>query len=287
MARIRSIKPEFFVSAQVADCSTTARLLFVGLWIFADDAGRHPANCKQLQMEVFPGDAFTNAEIRSWIDELITQGLVIEYEAEHEAQMQVYWQVTGWHHQKIEKPRVRYPSPESGNIRQPFGNHSATPRQPFGDHSTTRSPTTGPESTGRETIRKDLYTSLSSDGVCEKPPPREGGAKAENLVETWNAAAEKIPQLAAVRKLTQERRRKIRSRIKHDPGFTGTFADAIRRLPIPNTESFTWQPDFDWMIANDTNAVKLAEGKYDTAGNGQAKSPAEVIREIRRKRGEA
>ena len=31
MARIRSIKPEFWVSEQVAECSTSARLTFVGL----------------------------------------------------------------------------------------------------------------------------------------------------------------------------------------------------------------------------------------------------------------
>lgn len=31
MARIRSIKPEFWVSEQIGECSTNARLTFIGL----------------------------------------------------------------------------------------------------------------------------------------------------------------------------------------------------------------------------------------------------------------
>ena len=42
MARIRTIKPEFWTSEQVVDCSPTARLLFIGLWNFCDDGGVHP-----------------------------------------------------------------------------------------------------------------------------------------------------------------------------------------------------------------------------------------------------
>ncbi len=61
--RIRTIKPEFFVSEQVADVSPTCRLLFVGMWIFCDDHGIHPASPKQLKMEVFPGDDITVAEV--------------------------------------------------------------------------------------------------------------------------------------------------------------------------------------------------------------------------------
>jgi len=43
MARIRTIKPEFWVSEQVGECSPNARLLFIGMWNFCDDRGVHPA----------------------------------------------------------------------------------------------------------------------------------------------------------------------------------------------------------------------------------------------------
>lgn len=123
-ARIRTVKPEFWCSEQVAECSTNARLLFVGLWNFADDGGIHPASAKQLKMEVFPGDPFTLNQLVDWVSELRKVGLVAQYEA----QGKVWWGVTGWHHQKIDKPRCKYPPLQ-------FDDGSPTVRRPFDDES--------------------------------------------------------------------------------------------------------------------------------------------------------
>ena len=49
MARIRTVKPEFWASEQVMECSPIARLLFIGLWNFCDDAGNHPLSEKTLR----------------------------------------------------------------------------------------------------------------------------------------------------------------------------------------------------------------------------------------------
>jgi hypothetical protein len=46
MARIRTIRPEFWTSEQVTECSMPARLLFIGLWNFCDDGGRMPYSPK-------------------------------------------------------------------------------------------------------------------------------------------------------------------------------------------------------------------------------------------------
>ncbi|WP_131779195.1 hypothetical protein [Legionella bozemanae] len=100
------IKSEFWTSEQVMSCSPLARLMFIGLWNFADDNGIHPASYKKLKAEVFPYDDYTLEEIQSWISELIQQRLLHEYTAEGQA----YWRVTGWNrHQKINKPTYRYP----------------------------------------------------------------------------------------------------------------------------------------------------------------------------------
>lgn len=108
MARIRSIKPEFWTSEQVVECSPTARLLFIGMWSFCDDAGIHPAGVKRLKMEVFPGDAITDDDMRALVQELIDNCLVTAYEVEGEP----FWQVRGWRHQKIDRPTYRYPPPQ-------------------------------------------------------------------------------------------------------------------------------------------------------------------------------
>lgn len=106
MARIRTIKPEFWTSEQVVECSPTARLLFIGLWNFCDDGGVHPASVKRIKMEVFPADQMDDEEVKTLLRELIDAGLLLHYEAEDKE----YYQVTGWKHQKIDKPNFRYPS---------------------------------------------------------------------------------------------------------------------------------------------------------------------------------
>lgn len=110
MARIRSIKPEFWVSEQIAECSTNARLTFVGLWNFSDDNGVHPAKPKTLKAELYPMDDCTSVQVGEWMGELIAAGLVGEFE--DSATREKYWFVTGWaRHQKIDRPSFKYPAP--------------------------------------------------------------------------------------------------------------------------------------------------------------------------------
>lgn len=108
MARIRSIKPEFWTAEQVMECSPLARLAFIGLWNFCDDAGIHPASPKTLKAEVFPSDDITSTHVAEMVRELVTQGLLEEYEVDGRQ----FWAVTGWHHQKIDQPTYKHPRPD-------------------------------------------------------------------------------------------------------------------------------------------------------------------------------
>ena len=56
MARIRTIKPEFFDDPDVAELSMEARLLFIGLWTQADREGRLEDDMRRLKVKVFPYD---------------------------------------------------------------------------------------------------------------------------------------------------------------------------------------------------------------------------------------
>jgi 5-methylcytosine-specific restriction endonuclease McrA len=109
MARIRTIKPEFWTSEQIVKCSRDSRLLFVGMWNFCDDAGIHPASLMRLKMEVFPGDTVDTSELGGWIEELIQHELLNEYEVDGKC----FWQITGWaKHQRIDQPNCRHPKPD-------------------------------------------------------------------------------------------------------------------------------------------------------------------------------
>lgn len=109
MARYRTVKPEFWSSEQIMECSRDARLLFIGLWNFCDDAGRHPFSPKQIKALVFPGDeTLTVADIQRMLYELSKNNLIARYTVDNKE----YFYVTGWQHQKIDKPqKPKYPGP--------------------------------------------------------------------------------------------------------------------------------------------------------------------------------
>lgn len=112
MARIRSIKPEFWSAEQIVECSPLARLLFIGMWNFADDNGVIPAKPKTLKMQIFPGDDETSESVQRLLDELSSNGLIIRYVVDGEP----YFHITGWaKHQKIDRPSSKYPLPPAKN----------------------------------------------------------------------------------------------------------------------------------------------------------------------------
>lgn len=76
MARIRTIKPEFFTSEDICALSPLARLLYIGTWLEADRDGRLHWKPKTLKTRYLPNDA---CEIEAVCDELTTQGVVVLY----------------------------------------------------------------------------------------------------------------------------------------------------------------------------------------------------------------
>jgi hypothetical protein len=118
MARIRTIKPEFWSDEKVVECSLNARLLFIGLWNFSDDAGRIEDSPRQIKMKVYPGDDFTAAEIDGMLRELSENGLILRYIVENKQ----YIQIKGWRHQVISKPQAsKLPGPVEGHSRNAPG----------------------------------------------------------------------------------------------------------------------------------------------------------------------
>ena len=131
MSRIRTVKPEFWTSEQIVSCSFEARLLFIGIWNFSDDAGIHAASYIRLKGEIFPIDPCGVDDIKCWVNELISNNLLREYAVDDK----LYWIVTGWkRHQKIERPTYRYPLPQSELVTIP--DNSTTNRRHLDDLST-------------------------------------------------------------------------------------------------------------------------------------------------------
>lgn len=74
MARIRTIKPEFWTSPDVVNVSIPARLFFIGTWNFADDWGLLLDDPQRLKLQLFPGDP--SVDTGALTDELVATGLL-------------------------------------------------------------------------------------------------------------------------------------------------------------------------------------------------------------------
>ena len=76
MARIRTVKPEFFTSEDIVALTPYARLLYIALWCEADREGRMAWKPATFKLRYFPGD---KVNIDALARELIARGLVILY----------------------------------------------------------------------------------------------------------------------------------------------------------------------------------------------------------------
>ncbi len=112
MARIRSLKPEIWMSPQVMNLSHGARLLFIGLITQADDEGRGSADVRKLKASIFGGDDVTSVDVQGWLSECSVNGLAILYHAENHGDL---YALPSWgSHQSINRAtKSRYPSPQN------------------------------------------------------------------------------------------------------------------------------------------------------------------------------
>src|ERR1700738_123776 len=108
MARIRTIQPHFPRSRSMGRVSRDARLLFIQLWLVADDAGRLRLDHEALLEELYPSDAGAAMCLTAWLDELEREKCIERYSVGDEA----FLRVAKWRkHQVVHHPaRSRLPA---------------------------------------------------------------------------------------------------------------------------------------------------------------------------------
>lgn len=110
MARIRSIKPEFWSSPNLPD-DPWARLLFIAMWNWADDNGVGTANPREILGFAFPNDEhLTVVDLRRMLEE-IRRGFGVVF---YEVAGRPYYSIPSWEkHQKFDRRSSgKYPKPE-------------------------------------------------------------------------------------------------------------------------------------------------------------------------------
>ena len=114
--RIRSIRPEFWTSEDVAALTWDQRLIFIGLWSYVDDNGVGRDVEKLILADLFPlEDDQVGAlmQIHGALSEYSSRGLITRYTVDNRPYLHV---TTFSTHQVINRPsRGRYPLPTCGN----------------------------------------------------------------------------------------------------------------------------------------------------------------------------
>ena len=114
--RIRTIKPEFWRSEDIAALSIEDRLLFIGLWSYVEDNGVGRDEPQLIQCDLYPLDTFTEASLRTHggLMRLSQQGLITRYKGPDGRK---YLQINSWDkHQKINRPsKPRFPQYNAEN----------------------------------------------------------------------------------------------------------------------------------------------------------------------------
>ena len=76
------VKPDFFDSGSLAECSHSARLAFIGLWVMGDDKGNVKLSIKKLRKQIFPFDEITDEDFQGYLAELEKVGCIKAYEVD-------------------------------------------------------------------------------------------------------------------------------------------------------------------------------------------------------------
>lgn len=268
MARIRTVKPEFYTSEQVMNMRIEARFGFLGLLNFCDDGGNHPASARTLKAEVFPCDDLSTADVQILVDEMLGQGLVVEYAAAGKT----YWHVTGWHHQRIDRPTFKHP---------PFIDSLAGARNPLSDGSTTiqrvlveRSSSNGraldPVREGKGTEGKVVEGIEAEDSAVAEAPAPTDSCPHQQIIDLFH---EELPAARRVREWTPARQQALRARWREKPErqnldwwrkFFGyvSASDFLcgRTKPMPGRKPFDLS--LEWLCKSE-NLVKVVEGAYE------------------------
>ena len=247
MARIRTIKPEFWTSEQIVDCLPITRLLFIGMWNFCDDDGNHPASARTLKMEVFPGDDITIDKVQECVDELIKNGLIILYESNGKE----YWHVTGWKHQKIDRPTFKYPK---------FDEHSTITRRALDEASP-------PEGKGEDISINLNRLIVPSDAVDEKPArSKKPDCPHQQIIDLYH---EVLPMCPRVRGWTPARATQLRARWnealeRQNLDYWKRFFEYVATCDflVGKAGNKPFFADLEWMTKAG-NFTKIRERKYE------------------------
>lgn len=251
MARIRTIKPDFFTSEDIVGITPLARLLYIATWLEADREGRFVWRPKTLKLRYLPGD---QCDIEGLSDELVAAGLVVPYVIDGQTFAEI---PTFAKHQVINNR-------ESASTIPPRVSDAIGTRDPRVSDATT-TPLMGKEGKGKEGNDIDIQDDAEASSVAGEaadPCPHQA------IIDRYHRI---LPMGRQVRIWTPARKAKLRTRWREDAkrqhlewwerlfAYIGESDFLTGKTHTSGRQPF--ELDLEWIITPG-NLVKIVEGKY-------------------------
>lgn len=186
MARIRTIKPEFFISEALSGCSPHARLLAIAVLQLADCAGRFRVVPMQLHAHAFPYEQINVLSLLGELEE-------IDYLRTYKSAGNTYaWIVKFVEHQRLtgreaaEQSRLpEWPGDDPGGAEETPRKHMGNTEETPGKHpgSITEAPGKHPGS-GVSCPERERERERERDGTSLRSVPPAGSASAADTLES-------------------------------------------------------------------------------------------------------
>lgn len=230
MSQGRLIHQSIWSSYEIKKCSFRQRILWIGIILESDDYGFLKGDCGLLRSKIFPYDDLRNADVTEDLKEFVSLGLIESFEIDKD------------HYVRI-KNFERYQ-----NL-----------------HSVKKLP-----SKIAPLYNKHVLKLADSNKDSVKEIDNESYNKFEvEIVDYWNDFVKVHPVLSSVIRVSVERRTHLKNRFL-DKHFKESYKEVIDKISksrflLGNNER-SWKVFFDWLIQNETNYLKVLEGRYEDKG---------------------
>lgn len=190
MARIRTIKPEFWEDEAVGSLSREARLLFIATWNLADDAGRLRWTAEYVKAHVFPYDPdLKPRRVAAVMEELVKAGMVVPYTAGAVPQQLAVIRSFA-KHQKINRPQSpRLPEPPDSLSDSGSGSVNGTGSQSVTDSRPDLEQGREQGSSSSSVSEAVTVTPMSEEEDYEATKAQAVAILAERHLAAWEAKA--------------------------------------------------------------------------------------------------
>lgn len=256
MPRNRMIKADFWADEKVGSVSSFARLLFIGMWTFADDIGIVRGNSAFLRSSIFPYDNITFEKIDEALQEL--ESIDVLQRVTHQGEKYIHIK-NFLKHQTINRPSTfrNIPNSDKHNLIELLDSMST--HGAINEHSCTKVKVKEKE---KEKV-KDKDNTLPS-----------------KVFDLWASVfGSRIKLLDATRK------RNINNCAKQVEGFDKIeswelYFNRIKETPfLMGDGSRGWKASFGWAI-KPQNMMKVLEGSYEGVATSKSERAISNAKEL-------